>query len=533
MSIPHNIDFGLINAWPFMEAEKLLRRVRKEKDYHDNRVVIFETGYGPSGLPHIGTFGEVVRTSMVMRAFQEIAPNPTELYCFSDDMDGLRKVPDNVPNTDLIQKYIGRPLTQVPDPFGEESSFGESNNLRLRQFLDQFGFRYSFKSATDLYNSGFFDSILLKVLEKYDEIMDVVLPSLGRINPERKDSYSPFMPISNISGCVLQTRILERNISKGTVVFEEEDGSIVETPVTGGRCKLQWKVDWAMRWAAFPVDYEMYGKDLISSYELSSRICNILGQHPPDGVAYELFLDEGGQKISKSRGNGLSIEEWLKYAPEEVLTFYMYQKPQAAKRLHYDIIPRFIDDYDKHLSNIISQSCEEVYNNPIWHVHKGKVPDDTPNSITFAMLLNLISASGARDKNIIWEFIHKYHSDIPEVLVNTIDARIDYAMRFCHDFILPSRRYHTPSEQERDAIIDLRSDLAKVLDDTPDGDALQNIIYDIGKRHNFNPMKLWFQALYSILLGQQHGPRFGSFIAIYGIDRTLTLIDKALSGELS
>jgi lysyl-tRNA synthetase, class I len=292
-------------AWPFEEARKLLARFNgktPEKGY-----ALFETGYGPSGLPHIGTFGEVVRTTMVRNAFRAMCDIPTRLFAFSDDMDGLRKVPDNIPNAELIRPHLGKPLTSVPDPFGTHESFGHHNNARLRAFLDSFGFEYEFQSATECYHSGRFDKTLLRVLDHYDAVINVILPTLG---PERRATYSPFLPIDPGTGIVLQVPIVARDVKAGTVTYRDEaTGKLVEVPVTGGHCKLQWKADWAMRWVALEVDYEMAGKDLIDSVKLSSQICRVLGGRPPEGFNYELFLDEKGEKISKSKGNGMTVDE--------------------------------------------------------------------------------------------------------------------------------------------------------------------------------------------------------------------------------
>src|SRR5436189_1487482 len=330
------------NAWPFEEARKIVARLKKApKD-----VVIFETGYGPSGLPHIGTFGEVARTTMVRHAFRVLTGDTvkTRLISFSDDMDGLRKVPDNVPNREMMASHLGKPLTRVPDPFSNEyPSFGAANNARLRAFLDRFGFDYEFLSSTECYMSGRFDAALVRVLERFDAVMNIMLPSLRE---ERAQTYSPFLPISPQTGIVLQVPVVAHDATAGTITYEDPDSKErVTTLVTGGRCKLQWKPDWAMRWLALGVDYEMAGKDLIDSVKLSGEINRALGGTPPEGFNYELFLDEKGQKISKSKGNGLTIEEWLRYASPESLWLFMYREPKAAKRLYFDIIPRHVDEY--------------------------------------------------------------------------------------------------------------------------------------------------------------------------------------------
>src|SRR3954449_1836720 len=383
------------NAWPFEEARKIVARLKKKpKDE-----VIFETGYGPSGLPHIGTFGEVARTTMVRHAFRVLTDDKvsTRLIAFSDDMDGLRKPPANVPNRDMLPAQLGKPLTQVPDPFSNEyPSFAAHNNARLRAFLDSFGFEYEFVSSTDYYKSGRFDATLLKFLERFDAVMNTMLPSLRE---ERAQSYSPFLPIHPKTGVVMQVPIEERKLDSATIVWRDPDsGERFETPVTGGHAKLQWKPDWAMRWAALGIDYEMAGKDLIDSVKLSGEIVRALGGTPPEGFNYELFLDEKGQKISKSKGNGLTIEEWLRYASPESLSLFMYQKPSAAKRLYFDVVPRTVDDYLIFLEAYPRQDWKERLGNPVWHIHDGNPPPPehigaSGASISFGMLLNLATVA--------------------------------------------------------------------------------------------------------------------------------------------
>src|SRR5882672_8180193 len=380
------------NAWPFEEARKIVARLKK----HPKDEVIFETGYGPSGLPHIGTFGEVARTTMVRHAFRVLTDDKikTRLIAFSDDMDGLRKVPDNVPNKEMLTQHLGKPLTKVPDPFGTHPSFGEHNNARLRAFLDTFGFEYEFMSSTQCYKSGLFDATLLKVLERFDSVMNIMLPSLRE---ERAQTYSPFLPIDPKSGIVLQVPVLSHDAKRGTITYEEpETQERFSVPVTGGRCKLQWKPDWAMRWVALGIDYEMAGKDLIDSVKLSGEICRALGAVPPEGFNYELFLDEKGQKISKSKGNGLTIDEWLRYASPESLSLFMYREPKSAKRLYFDVIPRNVDDYQQFLDGFPRQDPKQQLANPVWHIHAGHPPkSDMP--VTFQMLLTLVSSSNAEN----------------------------------------------------------------------------------------------------------------------------------------
>jgi len=519
-------------AWPFEEARRLIKRLDRLKG-GEAKTVIFETGYGPSGLPHIGTFGEVARTSMVKHAFEVLTEGTrtTRLICFSDDMDGLRKVPTNLPNQDLLAQHLEKPLTRVPDPFGTHESFAHHNNARLQAFLDKFGFDYEFFSATDCYTSGMMDATLLRMLEVYDQVMDIILPTLGA---ERRATYSPFLPVCPRTGKVLQVPMIERNPSKGTIVYEDpETGEKVETKVTGGAVKCQWKADWAMRWTALGVDYEMAGKDLIDSVTLSSKICKALCGTPPEGFNYELFLDENGEKISKSKGNGLTIEDWLNYASPESLSLYMFQKPKTAKRLFFDVIPRAVDEYFQHLNGYPKGDPKQKRDNPVWHIHSGHPPEgELP--ITFALLLNLVSASNAHDREILWGFIRRLAPDATAESHPKLDEMVGYAIRYYEDFVAPTKNFRLPDERERQAL----EALAKALADAPaeaDAGELQNLVFEAGKSNGYakEDLRQWFQAIYEVLLGSSQGPRFGSFIELYGVDNTRALIAKGLAGQLA
>ena len=517
-------------AWPFQEARKLLDRLggADSASLPDNGHVLFETGYGPSGLPHIGTFAEVARTSMVRHAFASLCDLPTKLIAFSDDLDGLRKVPDNIPNAAMMAGHLGKPLSMVPDPFGTHDSFAAHNNGRLRAFLDEFGFDYEFLSATDCYRSGRFDATLLTVLETYEAVIAVVLPEL---RADRRASYCPFLPISPKTGVVLQTPAEEVRPQDGTIIFRDEDGARFEAPVTGGHCKLQWRVDWAMRWTALGVDYEMSGKDLIDSVRLSGRICRVIGRRPPDGFTYELFLDENGEKISKSRGNGLSVEEWLTYGPPESLSLFMYHKPKAAKRLYFDVIPKHVDEYLNWVDKYPAQDGADRLENPVWHIHAG-APPAVGSPIGFALLLNLASVCHTEDPAVLWGFIRRY---APEATARThalLDRLVGHAIAYYRDFVKPQRSFRRPDDVERAAL----EDLLQVLQALPagaDAEAIQTEIYEVGKRHAFANLRDWFRALYEILLGHSQGPRFGSFVALYGVPETIALIRAALAGEMS
>lgn len=519
-------------AWPFEEARRLIKRLER-LDPTGSKTVIFQTGYGPSGLPHIGTFGEVSRTTMVRHAFATLTKGKRShrLICFSDDMDGLRKVPDNVPNKELLARYIDHPLSTVPDPFSKEyPSFAAHNNARLCYFLDQFGFEYEFYSATEKYKSGIMDPTLLHMLEQYEAVMEIILPTLG---PERRATYSPFLPICPRTGRVLQVPMVEVRPKHGTVIYADpETGDLVEIPVTGGNVKCQWKADWAMRWTALGVDYEMAGKDLIDSVALSSRICKVLGGTPPEGFNYELFLDENGQKISKSKGNGLTIEEWLTYASPDSLSLYMYQKPKAAKRLYFDVIPRTVDEYLQFLSSYSAQEPKQKLENPVWHIHNGH-PPSAELPVSFALLLNLVSASNAHEKDVLWGFIQRLSPNATAQAYPLLDQLVGYAVRYYHRFVKPTKSFRVPTEAEAAALQSLRTALENIPS-TSSAQELQNIVYETGKQHGYaDNLRDWFKAIYEILLGQSQGPRFGSFIELYGIEETRRLIGEALSGQLS
>lgn len=553
MTAPVSHDPALVEAartsaaWPFEEARKLVARVERT----GQKEVLFETGYGPSGLPHIGTFGEVARTSMVRRAFRVLTQDavPTRLVAFSDDMDGLRKVPDNVPNQDLLRAHLGKPLTVVPDPFGTHDSFGAHNNARLRAFLDAFGFEYEFMSATECYRSGRFDGTLLRVLERYDAVMAVMLPSVG---PERRATYSPFLPIHPRTGVVMQVPVEERLLDRGAIVWRDpETGERFETPVTGGQAKLQWKPDWAMRWVALGVDYEMAGKDLIDSVKLSTEIARALGGTPPEGFNYELFLDEKGGKISKSKGNGLTIDEWLAYGTPESLALFMYNKPREAKRLYFDVIPRHVDDYLTFLEKYPSQDWKLRLGNPVWHIHAGSPPEAETvagASLSFSMLLNLVAVANAEDKAVLWGFIRRYAPSVSPQTHPGLDRLVGYAIRYFTDFVKPQKSYRLPDEVESRALRALADALEELAGTGAPvtGEAVQEVIYNVGRAEpRYQDFKAkgatperpgvsieWFNAIYQVLLGEARGPRFGSFVALYGVRETIALIEKALAGDL-
>jgi lysyl-tRNA synthetase, class I len=541
-------------AWPYEQARNLIARVLKLrlKDHAEqkralelieagktdealkafealNTPVIFETGYGPSGLPHIGTFGEVARTTMVRQAFTALTGGhwTSRLIAFSDDMDGLRKVPEGIPNSDILREDLYKPLTVVRDPFGTHDSFGAHNNARLRAFLDGFGFDYEFMSSTACYKGGLFDATLLTALERFDKIQAVMLPTLG---PDRRATYSPFLPVSPKTGHVLQVPTLERNVEKGTIVFEE-NGEKFEVPVTGGNVKMQWKPDWAMRWTALGIDYEMAGKDLIDSVKVSSQVCKVLGGTPPEGFNYELFLDEQGQKISKSKGNGLTMDDWLRYGAPESLAYYMFQSPKSAKKLYFDVIPRATDEFLQQLDAYPKQEEARQIENPVWFVLRGEA-EGKSTPVTFGLMLNLVSVANASDKETLWGFLRAYLPGATPESEPMLDRLTQYALNYYEDFVKPTKAFRAPDAKERAAIADLKDRFAALDPETRDAEVLQNLVFEVGKAHEFEPLRAWFQALYEVLLGQSQGPRFGSFVAIFGLARTVALMEQALKGEL-
>ncbi len=544
-------------SWPFEQARLLLDRVLRlrltdgERDLAATlfaqgkfaeavqtlpalgKPVVFQCGYGASGLPHLGTFGEATRPTIVRTAFRALTEDaiPTELIVFSDDMDGLRKIPDNVPNKAMLEEDRDKPVTSVRDPFGEYDSFGAHNNARLRAFLDSFGFDYTFMSSTETYRSGRFDEVLLRILARFDAVQAIMLPTLGE---ERRATYSPFLPISPKTGRVLQAPTVARDVDKGTITFPDEDGTLTEVPVTGGHVKLQWRPDWAARWTALEVDFEASGKDLVDSVRVSNRIVKALGGEPPEAFHFELFMDENNQKISKSKGNGLTIEEWLRYGAPESLTYYMYQSPKSAKRLYFDVIPKATDEYLQQLDALNRKKAEgdesAQLDNPAWHVHRG-APPAKGSPVSFSLLLNLVSAADASTKDLLWAFIARYLPGATPESEPLLDKLAGYAINYYEDFVKPAKRFRAADERERAAMQDLVARL-RALPAGADAELIQNEVFEAGKQAGFEPLRAWFGALYEVLLGQSQGPRFGSFVAIFGIERTVELIERALAGEL-
>ncbi len=518
------LDNNLIqstSSWPFVEVRKILKE-RKELIRKKNKVT-FQTGYGPSGLPHIGTFGEVARTSMMINALNHIQKIDHELITFSDDMDGLRKVPENIPNDQILKENLGKPLTSIPDPFEKYKSFGEHNNEMLKKFLKKFSFNFNFKSSTENYKKGTFNNSLIRVLEKYEEIMNVILPTLRE---ERRKTYCPFLPICPKSGKVLEIPLISKDQKTGKIIFDNK-GEKIETNIFDGNCKLQWKVDWAMRWFTFDVDFEMYGKDLTESAILSNKICKILGKTPPNGFAYELFLDEKGEKISKSKGNGISIDQWLRYASPESLALYMYPNPKRAKKLYSEVVPKTVDEYLSYIEKFPNQEDKDQILNPVWHVHNGKPPQEKV-VMPFSMLLNLVGSSNANNKKVLWKFINRFHKEINPNEYKILNQLTEYAINYFKDKVEPNKKFKKPNENEKQALKNLILKL-KQLNQSLKPEEIQTHVYTVGKENGYEKnLRDWFKLIYEVAFGEENGPRIGFFISFFGLNQTIQLINDKI-----
>tara|TARA_B100001123_G_scaffold113249_1_gene131860 strand:+ start:1781 stop:3343 length:1563 start_codon:yes stop_codon:yes gene_type:complete len=518
------IDKSIIEkttSWPFVEARKLIKE--REHIFNKKGKITLQTGYGPSGLPHIGTFAEVARTTMMANAISHLIDIPTEIITFSDDMDGLRKIPENIPNSEILKKNLNKPLTSIPDPFNKYSSFGEHNNEMLKKFLDEFKFTYIFKSSTQLYKSGIFNDALVLILNKYEEIINIVIPTLGK---ERQKTYSPFLPICPKTGKVLEIPIVEIIKEKNKIVFNN-NGEKIEVSILDGNCKLQWKVDWAMRWFALDVDYEMYGKDLIESAIISSKICKVLGGKNPNGFPYELFLDEKGEKISKSKGNGITIEDWLKYASPESLSLFMYQNPKRAKKLYSDIVPKAVDEYLNFIEKYKTQDISQKLLNPVWYVHNGNPPSEN-FIMPFSVLLNLVGTSNATNKDVLWKFVKKYKKNIIIDKYPIFDKLVEYAIKYYNEVVKMKKRFKKPNEEEKIALKELANNLKDCSEDM-DPETIQTIVYSVGKNTGYKDnLRDWFKLIYEVIFGDEEGPRMGFFISFFGVKETINLINRKL-----
>ena len=411
----------------------------------------------------------------------------------------------------------------MPDPFEKFSSFGEHNNEMLKDFLNKFNFEYNFQSSSVLYKSGFFNPTLQIILENYQGIMDIILPTLGK---ERQKTYSPFLPICPDTGKVLEIPVLEILKEKSKIIFDN-NGKKLEVSIFDGNCKLQWKVDWAMRWYALDIDFEMYGKDLIESAILSSKIIKLIGKTNPSGFAYELFLDEKGEKISKSKGNGITIDQWLEYASPESLSLYMYQNPKRAKKLYKEIVPKTVDEYLDFIEKAKTQNELQLLMNPVWHVHNGLIPkEDT--IMSFSMLLNLVETSNADSKELLWKFVKKYKQNLLEKEHPIFDNLIGYAIKYFNDVIKLQKKYKTPDANEKIAL----EALVKSLDSCNDKmlpEDIQTLIYSTGKENGYaENLRDWFKLIYEVVFGDENGPRMGFFISFFGVNETKELIKEKI-----
>ena len=513
-------NYKNIKAWPFTEAQKILKKIENNREKIN---INFETGYGPSGVPHIGTFAEVLRTNMVRNALKKINNCQSKLITFSDDLDALKKVPEDYPFPEKLSKYINFPLSSIPDFTGKYASYADRNNNLLKEFLNQFNFDYEFISSTEKYKSGDFDQCLLKILENYENISNIILPTLRK---ERRESYSPFLPICKETGKVLEVSITLVSKEDGIIAYRNHNNKLVETLVTKGNCKLQWKVDWAMRWSALDIDYEMYGKDLIPSFELSKQIAAYINKKVPINMSYELFLDQNGEKISKSKGNGLSIEEWMMYGTKESLALFMYQNPRRAKRLYFDCIPKSMDEYKKNHAGFFHKEHAQP-ESPIWHIHEGFIPNYT-YPIEFSNLINLVTALNTSDKDTIYNFCLLYiKRKLKQEEQNDLRLIIKLAINYFQNFILPRLKKRKPIQIEKEAIFNLIREIRKSKTELS-SEEYQSLIYKYGKQIYPESLRSWFLSLYQILFGSENGPRLGSLFYLYKKEKVIKILEEVI-----
>lgn len=497
-------------AWPVVEANKVIERVKALK----KQIATFETGYGPSGLPHLGTICEVIRTSMVKKAYDILHPViPSRLLAFVDDMDGLRKVPGNVPQADMLAGYLNYPLTQVPDPFGQEKSFADYNAKRFEHLLDQYGYLSGIevKRAHQEYKSGRFNFALLDILKHHIPILEIMKEHLRE---ERFSTYSPFLPISPVTGKILQVAMTKYTPS--TITFQAEDKQEYTTPVVDGYCKLQWKPDLGMRWYALGVDYEIYGKDLESSVEIASKICQLLGNPAPLGFQYEHFLAPDGSRVSKSKGNeSVTVQAWLNYTPKGTLEHFIFQNPRRAKRLRIHDIPNYVEAFLEELSQFDSMSTQEQYESAIFYInHK-----PNPTNISFKLALSIACATHIQSEQ---ELIQRLNISTDDALGLSV-ARCAFA--FFQDCIKANLKIEPMPTTMHVAVNDL---IAKLKTVSIDADNIQNAFFTTAKEHNI-PFKDWFTALYKALLGAEQGPKLGSFCVNYGVEKVINLLSNQIS----
>ena len=512
-------------SWPFKEAEKLCKRFQHPPE----SPVRFETGFGPSGLPHIGTFAENARTTWVRHAFEFLTGWPTQLIAFSDDMDGLRKVPLNMPRQDMLANHLGKPLCHIPDPFETSDSYSGTMNTKLRSFLDGYQFDYTFQGSYEAYQRGDFNEGLEIILRNVDAVKSIILPTMSA---EKGRDWSPFFPICGKCGKINSTRVTGYDVANNAVGYvcdRQEDrakgcGYQGTASIFNGHVKVGWKVDWALRWYAYDIAYEMYGKDLIESAKLSGRITRLMGKQPPTGLFCELFLDEDGRKISKSVGKGLTIDSWTMYAPLESLLYYIFQNPKQAKRLFWGIVPKSVDDYLLGLNNYHSLDAQKKPDSPLWHLfNKGAGVPEFKTSINFSLVNNLVSAVGADDRELILEYLKRYDPGI-EAHRAVIEDLVNKAMNYYRDFIVPHKRYRMPTTQEKKMLMRLRDELAAYEGD--DEKEIQTLPFAVAREYS-EPPNNFFKLFYEVVFGQERGPRFGTFVRLVGKEKAISLLDEA------
>jgi lysyl-tRNA synthetase class 1 len=517
-------------SWPFIEAQKIAARVKKQ-DLPDP--IVFETGFGPSGLPHIGTFAEVARTVFVKNAFEHLTGRPAVIYAFCDDMDGLRRVPKNLPNQDRLAEHLGKPLSAIPDPFGCCESYSDHMENELVKLLNHYKFDYQLKSSTREYKSGVFNPGLHLILENAEPIKQIIIPTLKE---ENRENWSPFFPVCANCGRIYTTRVTGYFPEQDTISYEcvesfgdefkvQGCGHKQETSILDGAVKVGWKVDWALRWFSYQVTYEMYGKDLIDSALQSGRIKRLLGGWPPEGMTYEMFLSEEGKKISKSIGEGLSIDTWLKYAPIESLLYYLFQNPRKQRRLYFDIIPKNVDEYLAELVRYPGLSEKDKSDSVLWQIERSghDVPVYT-SGINFSLINNLISGMGSDNKNLLLDYLKRYDPKVSENK-KTVSDLLDSGLNYFRNFIEPQKKYRKPTREEAEILKELKSRLDQYKGE--DEDEIQAMVFDVARDKGIEPPDL-FKTIYQVLLGQDRGPRFGTFTKLIGKDRMKDLIQEKI-----
>ena len=519
------------DLWPYEEARKLVDRAQ---GYQPGRPVIFESGFGPSGLPHLGTMCEVLRPAYVRRALENVGDGrPARLIVFIDDIDGLRKVPESVPHRDEWKRYLGQPVARIPDPFGCCKSFADHMIDLLSKFLAPVEVDLELARASEMYASGRFDDALKLMLDKREDIIRVITPTLRE---ENRAGWSPFMPICPACGQVNSTRVVAYHPDRAAVEFScERDfggahgcGHRAEQSVLGGNAKVGWKVDWALRWYVLKVDYELYGKDLIDSARLSGQILRLLGGKPPIGFPFEMFLDEEGHKISKSVGRGVTVDDWQRYAPIEVLKYFLLLSPRRARKLFIETIPQYVDEYLDALREYArADNVEARRNMALEFVLQSRSSRRFDSSLTYSMTMNLVAALGSSDRDLIWKYLTRYDPAIAgdaetEALGRTL---MDCALNYYADFIEPTKKRYAPNNSEREQL----KKLIEFLEANPDapGDEIEKKIYDLGREYYPKPGNI-FPLLYRVLLGQDRGPRLGAFIRLATPARVVELLNASL-----